>query len=51
MEYTSETHAIKEFTRSLIMEDLKKALGQPSLLTKQKHKNNMIDPRSVGCWT
>lgn len=51
MEYISETHAIKVVTRSLIIEDLRKALGQPSLLTKQKHKDNIIDPRSAGCWT
>lgn len=51
MESTSETHAIKAVTKSLIIEDLRKALGQPSLLTKQKHKDNMIDTRSVGCWT
>lgn len=50
MEYTSETHAIKAVTRSLIIEDLRKALGQTSFLTKQKHKDNMIDPKSVGCW-
>lgn len=51
MEYTSETHAIKVVTtRFLIIEDLREALGQPPHLAKQKHKDSMIDPRSVGCW-